>query len=354
MFPHSSTIGPPFTSIGQAPDRVTSDTPMDENSSTSRGVHRAPRTPELVREISRQPTNGQARTPWRSRQPLPADVQAWLEDRALRVREHVVRLATRGGCFIGASLSCVDLLVYLYSCYLNVIRNNLNDPTRDYLFLSKGHDVPALYGTLVDLGMLESKRLANHLQPNNSIYWHPNRDVPGVEFHSGSLGHLLPVAVGVALDCKLRRQANRVVVVTGDGELNEGSNWEACLVAAAYRLDNLVIVVDRNGFQANARTESLIPLEPLALKFQAFGCEAIRVDGHDYGVLHEAFSRLPLAPGAPSVVIAETVRGRGLPSIEARADRWFCDFTAAEIDDLLDELHGTHAARLTSEALVVR
>ena len=109
MFPHSSTIGPPFTSIGQAPDRVTS-----------------------------QPTNGQAQTPWRSRQPLPADVQAWLEDRALRVREHVVRLATRGGCFIGASLSCVDLLVYLYSCYLNVIRNNLNDPTRDYLFLSKG------------------------------------------------------------------------------------------------------------------------------------------------------------------------------------------------------------------------
>lgn len=177
---------------------------------------------------------------------------------ALRVREHIIRLATNGGCFIGASLSCVDLLVYLYTQYLNIHQENLADPQRDYLFLSKGHDVPALYGLFVELGWLAPERLQNHLQTNDDIYWHPNQAIPGVEFHSGSLGHLLPVAVGVALDCKLRGQNNRVVVMTGDGELNEGSNWEALLVARAYQLNNLTVIVDRNRFQANMATESLI------------------------------------------------------------------------------------------------
>jgi transketolase len=168
------------------------------------------------------------------------------------------------------------------------------------------------------------------------------------------LGHLLAVASGVALDCKLRRQTNRVVVITGDGELNEGSNWEACLVAQAYHLDNLVIVVDLNAFQANLRTEALLPLEPLAQKFEAFGCAVRQVDGHDFRALAELFAGLPFADGRPSVVIADTVRGRGLPSLEQRADRWFCNFSHDEVAQLLDELHGNHAAQLTSEPLMVR
>jgi transketolase len=194
-----------------------------------------------------------------------------LKTTALRVREHIIRMATDGGCFIGASLSCADLLVFLYMRFLNLSKDNLRDLSRDYLFLSKGHDVPALYGTLVELGILDEERLQNHLKIIDSIYWHPNRSVPGVEFHSGSLGHLLSVAVGVAMDCKLRKQNNKIVVIVGDGELNEGSNWEACLVAHAYKLDNLIIVVDRNLFQANLPTEQLIPLEPLEYKFMAFG-----------------------------------------------------------------------------------
>jgi transketolase len=164
---------------------------------------------------------------------------------ALRVREHVVRMATGGGCFVGSALSCVDLLVYLYGRHLNLSPARLDDPLRDYFFLSKGHAVPALYGVLVEHGLMAQERLADHLTTRDSIYWHPNRDVPGVEFHAGSLGHLLAVAAGVALDCKLRGHHNRIVVLVGDGELNEGSNWEACLVAHAHRLDNLVMVVER-------------------------------------------------------------------------------------------------------------
>jgi transketolase len=261
-----------------------------------------------------------------------------LAEMAFRVRQQIIRMAGRGGCFIGGSLSCVEILVYLYTRFLNVDRLNLQDPNRDYLFLSKGHAVPALYGTLVELGWLEEDRLQNHLNTHDSIYWHPNRNIPGIEFHSGSLGHLLAVAVGVALDCKLCQQSNKVVVITGDGELNEGSNWEALLVAQAYGLDNLLIIVDRNRFQANVRTESLIPLEPLADKFEAFGCRVMRIDGHSFIQLDEALAYLPFTPAQPSVVIAETVRGRGLPSIERRADRWFGQYSPREVKQLLAEL----------------
>lgn len=279
-----------------------------------------------------------------------------LQATAVKVREHIIRLSQDGGCFIGASLSCVELMVY---CYAKVIRRERVGLQRDYLFLSKGHDVPALYGTFVEMGFLAAERLGNHLSTSDNIYWHPNRNIPGVEFHSGSLGHLPSVAAGVALDCKLRGGDNRIVVITGDGELNEGSVWETILVANAYGLDNLTILVDRNQFQANIRTEDLIPLEPLQDKFEAFGCAVQRIDGHDLRELERAFTCIAeggvgAAAGKVNVIIADTVRGRGLPSIEARADRWFCSFTAAEVGQLLQELHGNLQATIESETLVVR
>ena len=277
-----------------------------------------------------------------------------LENMALRVREHIIRLSTDGGCFTGASLSCADLIVHLYSRFLNVGPHNFDAPDRDYLFLSKGHDVPALYGTFVELGWMAPERLRNHLKTNDTIYWHPNRNVPGIEFHSGSLGHLPSVAIGVALDCKMRGLQNRIAVITGDGELNEGSVWEALLVANAYHLDNLLFIVDRNHFQANMRTEDLIPLEPMAPKFEAFGWHVKRVNGHDFAALDEALAEVPFVSGRPSLLIADTVRGRGLPSIQERADRWFCNFTHDEVDALLAELHGVRRAEIESEALIVR
>jgi transketolase len=273
---------------------------------------------------------------------------------ALVVREHVVRMSSGGGCFLGASLSCTDLLVFLYKRVLRISKDRLSDPERDYLFLSKGHDVPALYGTLAELGFFDRALLKQHLSVTSNIYWHPNRGVPGVEFHSGSLGHLLSVAMGVALDIKLKGQPGRVFVVLGDGELDEGSIWEGLLVASALGLTNLVAIVDRNGFQANVRTEELIPLEPLDAKFKAFGFDVELADGHDFRSLDAALAGVTAPRQRPLAVIATTVRGKGLPSVENRADRWFCKFTDAEVEALLVELRGGHSALLESQTLVVR
>ena len=279
---------------------------------------------------------------------------AELKELALRVRENIIRMSTNGGCFTGASLSCADLFVFLYSEFLNVTPNNFQDPHRDYLFLSKGHDVPALYGLFAEQGFIEKSRLENHLKTNDHIYWHPNTNIPGVEFHSGSLGHLPAVAMGVAMDCKMKNQSNKIVVVTGDGELNEGSVWEAALVAAAYKLDNLIWIVDRNYFQANMATEELIPLNSIKEKFEAFGWNAVDVDGHDFEKLELTFADLPVRQDKPTIVVAHTVRGKGLTSIERRADRWFCNFTHEEVNALLGELHDSKMAELNSETLVVR
>jgi len=273
---------------------------------------------------------------------------------ALKVREHVIRMTRGGGCFLGASLSCADLLVHLYAKVLRVTPEALDDPARDFLLLSKGHDVPALYATLAELGFMPTARLARHLDPDDVLYWHPNRGVPGVEFHSGSLGHLLSVGAGIATDAKLRGAPSRVFVILGDGECDEGSVWEAALVAAAHGLDNLVAIVDRNAFQANVATESLIPLEPFAPKWEAFGWRAARINGHDFDQLDRAFAELPAQRGKPTVIIADTVRNKGLPSLEGKPERWFVKLSPGEVEQLIAELHGAAAVPLTSSPQVVR
>lgn len=278
-----------------------------------------------------------------------------LKKRALSAREQVIRMATDGGCFLGASLSCIDLIVYLYSEFLRIDMNSIDSSERDYFFLSKGHDVPALYATLSDLGFFEKQRLLNHLKTNDFIYWHPNKMIPGVEFHSGSLGHLISVAIGVALDIKIRLMNNKVAVLLGDGELNEGSVWEALLVANAYKLDNLLLLIDRNQFQANMKTESLIPLEPLESKFEAFGLEVYSIDGHNFQEIDETFQSLSFNSKRPTVIIADTIRGKGLPSIEEKADKWFCNFSHKEIENLIDELYGkSMKTELASEKLKIK
>ena len=285
---------------------------------------------------------------------MTSRVRAALCAHALRVRERIIRMTVGGGCFIGASLSCADLIVFLYSSVLNVSPETTTSVDRDYLFLSKGHDVPALYGTLAEFGFLDEDRLTHHLSPRDSIYWHPNRAIAGVEFHSGSLGHLPAVALGVAMDIQMSGGSNRVFVVVGDGELNEGSVWEAALVAAARKLDNIVFIIDRNEFQANVRTEDLVPLEPIEAKFAAFGWGTDRINGHDFDEMERCFARLPFERGKPSVVVADTVRGKGLASMERRADRWFVALTSEEAGALIEELHGSAEAVVTSTARIVR
>jgi len=268
-----------------------------------------------------------------------------LKNSALAVRKRIIKMSTNGGCFIGASLSCVDIIVYLYKKFLNINPDNLESPDRDYFFLSKGHTVPALYSAFVEAGLLDEERLDNHLKSNDFIYWHPNINIKGIEFHSGSLGHSLSIASGIAYHCKLNKGKNKIVVMLGDGELNEGSVWESLLFAAGYNLDNMIVIVDRNNFQANIETENLIKLEPLADKFKSFGWNVKRINGNDIKEIHNCFSFLPSKSGKPIAIIADTVRGKGIPSIEARADKWFANFSAKEIEKLTEELFASEKLR---------
>ncbi len=262
-----------------------------------------------------------------------------LKKSSLKVRERVIKMATKGGCFLGASLSCADLILYLYKVFLNIKLENLNSLDRDYFFLSKGHVVSVLYSVFVEIGFLDEKRLENHLSTNDYIYWQPNTNIKGVEFHSGSLGHLMSVACGVAEDIKLRKGKNKVVVLLGDGELNEGSNWEAILYAGSRKLNNIIAIIDRNKLQANTETEKLIKLEPLNNKFRAFGWEVRKTDGNNFEKIHSTFSLLPKKIFKPIVVIADTVRGYGVPSIEAKVDKWFVHLTEEESEKLIKELY---------------
>jgi transketolase len=246
-----------------------------------------------------------------------------LEQRALCLRKDIVQMSGQGGCFLGAAFSCLDLILYLYDRLLRVTPESVSDPDRDVFLLSKGHAVPALYAVLAERGFFPRERLLRHLSVHDHVYWHPHPGLPGVEFQSGSLGHLLSVGMGMALDARLRGSERRVFVLLGDGELNEGSIWEGLLVASAFELSNLVLIVDRNRLQANVATEELIPLEPLGDKLSAFGCSVQSCDGHAFWSIERAFRRLPFQRTRPSCVIANTLRGKGLPSLEGRPEAWF-------------------------------
>lgn len=225
-----------------------------------------------------------------------------------------------GGGHTGGSLSCIDILNVLYNDVLNVSPETFTHPDRDRYIHSKGHAVEALYAVLADRGFFPAEDLQSFSRCGSPYVGHPTRKVNGIEHNTGGLGHGLAVGVGLALAAKRDGRSYRVFVLMGDGELAEGSVWEALMAAAHYRLDNLVVIVDRNTLQISGRTEAVNGLEPLADKFRAFGCAVCQVDGHDVRALQSAFAALPYEPGRPSLVLARTVKGKGVSFIEDRAD----------------------------------
>lgn len=241
-----------------------------------------------------------------------------LDDHAHHVRELIVEMCTGGeGGHVGGSLSLVDILVTLYFDVMRIDPERPEDPARDLFILSKGHGAIGLYATLAARGFLTEEQLATYGKPGSLLSAHPTRKVRGVEMPTGSLGHGLPLSVGFALSARLAGTDRCHYVVTGDGELQEGSNWEAVMAAGAKGLDNLVAIVDRNGLQITGTTEEVLGLDPLADRFSAFGWTAREVDGHDIGALRAALRTAPV-PGRPTVIIAHTVKGRGISFIEGQ------------------------------------
>lgn len=216
-----------------------------------------------------------------------------------------------GGC-----LSCIDVLNVLYNEVLNVNPDNFRAPDHDRYIQSKGHCVEALYVVLADQGFFPESDLETLCQYQSHYIGHPTKKVNGVEQNTGALGHGLSIACGNALAAKLDELDYRVFTLLGDGELPEGSNWEAALSAAHYKLDNLCAIVDCNGLQITAPTSEVCNTEPLDQKFLSFGWAVRTVNGHDFEALQAAFAALPFEPGKPSVIIAKTVKGKGVSFME--------------------------------------
>ncbi|MBS1857467.1 MAG: transketolase [Acidobacteria bacterium] len=249
---------------------------------------------------------------------------------------HAARLGHPGG-----DLSAADILAALYTAVLRIDPRNPRMPDRDRFILSKGHCSAALYSTLAEAGYFPREWLREYMKPLSLLNGHPDRNkVAGVEANTGPLGHGLPIGAGAAKAAKITGASWRTFVLTGDGELQEGSNWEAAMAAAQFGLDNLTVIVDRNRLQQGDETERTVGLEPLAERWRAFGWAAREVDGHDLEVLIRTLRAVPFEPGKPSCVIARTHKGRGVSFMEDRVEWHHRVPTAEELSQALKELGG--------------
>lgn len=219
----------------------------------------------------------------------------------------------------GGSLSSVDILVSLYYAVMNTDPKDPQWPERDRFILSKGHSVEGLYCILADKGFFPEEELHTFSKYGSRLIGHPSMKVPGIEANTGALGHGLSIGVGMALGLKMNRRPQRVFVLMGDGELAEGSIWEAAMAASHYKLDNLTGIIDRNGLQISGDTEAVMALECLRAKWEAFGWAVTETDGHDHGVLIGQINMS--CPSLPHLIIANTVKGKGVRFMENNA-KW--------------------------------
>ena len=245
-----------------------------------------------------------------------AEVEQQLKDLAMAFRRQIVEMiATAGQGHIGGDFSVIDMLTALYFKVLEIDPEHPDNNERDRFILSKGHCAGAFYTVLANSGFFSPAELLTFMAPYSPLNGHPNRNkVPGVETNTGPLGHGLPVAVGTAVAAKLQKRAHRTFVITGDGELQEGSNWEAMMSASQFGLNNLTLIVDRNRLQQGAGTEETNALDPLDKKLEAFGFEVRDIDGHDFHQILEAL--LPSKTGKPVGIISNTTKGKGVSFME--------------------------------------
>jgi transketolase len=264
-----------------------------------------------------------------------------LKAKTYELRKSVVDMIMEGkGGHIGGDMSVIDILAVLYFRQMNISPEQMEDENRDRFVLSKGHSVEALYAVLAAKGFFSTEEVIKSFSKFGSRFiGHPNNKLPGIEMNSGSLGHGLPVCVGMALAGKMDGRTYRVYTVMGDGELAEGSVWEGAMAASQFKLDNLCAVVDRNRLQISGNTEDVMGHDDLGDRFKSFGWHVIDVaDGNDVEKLNDAFEQAKTVKGRPSVLIANTVKGCGSPIMENKADWHHKVPTAKEYEAIMADL----------------
>jgi transketolase len=269
---------------------------------------------------------------------------AQLELKSIAYRRHILEIIKHAGAgHTGGSLSCTDILNVLYNRILRVSPETFTDPARDRYIQSKGHSVEALYVVLADRGFFPPESLDTLCAYQSHFVGHPTRHIPGIEQNTGALGHGLPIGVGTAIGAKKQNLPFRVFVLMGDGELAEGSNWEAAMAAAHYNLDNLVAIIDHNTLQITGRTRDVCSNEPLDEKFKAFGWSVRTVNGNSISELTACLSTPP-TDGRPLVMIANTTKGKGVSFMEDVV-KWHHGVPSdAEYAAALKELDAAYAA----------
>lgn len=270
-----------------------------------------------------------------------------LRKQATAIRKHIIdEVYTPSSGHPGGSLSCADILTVLYFHEMQVDTNNPKWADRDRFVLSKGHCAPALYATLAEKGFFPTEDLTGFRNINSYLQGHPSmKDVPGVDMSTGSLGQGISAAVGMALAGKLDKKDYRVYSILGDGEIEEGQVWEASMAAAHYKLDNLTAFLDHNGLQIDGKITDVMSPEAVNEKFKAFGWKVISVNGHDYQQITEAIKEAKKTKGMPTMIIAETIKGKGVSFMENDAgwhgkapNKEQKDQAIAELDEFLAKL----------------
>ncbi len=269
-------------------------------------------------------------------QELPRDI----DDIARQMRLIQAEMSLAFPCYIGSSLSVTDIMATLYFSIMNINMQDPDDPDRDILVLSKGHSSPAMYSALCLRGGIDRELLLKHSTLDSPVYYHPSSKLPFVELSTGSLGQGLNFGLGTATAQIMDKRTSRTFVILGDGELNEGSNWEAIMSAPAFKVGNLTAIVDRNGRQANQRTEDLVPLNDLEAKWKAFGWRTEVVDGHDTKQLEAALNKSGESKDTPLAIIAKTVRGKGVSFLEDRKEAWLWQLSGDEYAKAVKEING--------------
>jgi transketolase len=249
-------------------------------------------------------------------------------------------MSTRTGFgHLGPALSIVEILAVLYKSIMSYDPYNPAWIERDRFILSKGHGCLALYSILSQTGFFERRMLSEYCNKYGTLLpGHPEMKLPGVEANTGSLGHGIAIGMGMALAAKIDKRGSRVFVVTGDGELQEGSNWEAAMSAAFHRLDNLTVIVDRNRLQLGDFTDKISKIDPLKEKFQSFGWETRVVEGHNIGELTSALTQIPFIQGKPSVIIANTIKGKGVKVAEDKVEWHYKVLSRQQYEELKKEM----------------